>query len=82
MLAWVRTPFGATCKGVLQLEATFIDVKKIYLHLDSNPGLWNTRFESRWRYMFFTSIKVSSIWRTSLRVAPKGVLTQASIAKY
>ena len=31
MIALVRTPFGATCKGVLQLEATFIDV--------SPPGL-------------------------------------------
>ena len=27
MLAYVRTPTGATCKGVLQLEATYIDVK-------------------------------------------------------
>ena len=27
MLAYVRTP-GGTCKGVLQLEATFVDVKK------------------------------------------------------
>ena len=35
MLAYVRTPSGATCKGVLQLEVTFIDVKK---HL-SPPGL-------------------------------------------
>ena len=34
MLAWVRTPSGATCKGVLQLEATFIDVKNV-----SPPGL-------------------------------------------
>ena len=42
MLALVRTPSGATCKGVLQLEATFIDVKNMYLHRDSNPGLWNT----------------------------------------
>ena len=25
MLAQVRTPSGATCKGVLQLEATFIE---------------------------------------------------------
>ena len=40
MLAYVRTPSGATCKGVLQLEATFIDVKNMYLHRDSNPGLW------------------------------------------
>ena len=29
MLAEVRTPSGATCKGVLQLEATFIEVKKV-----------------------------------------------------
>ena len=38
MLAKVRTPSGATCKGVLQLEATFIGVKNMYLHRDSNPG--------------------------------------------
>ena len=38
MLAQVRTPSGATCKGVLQLEATFIDVESMYLHWDSNPG--------------------------------------------
>ena len=37
-----RTSSGATCKGVLQLEATFIDVKNMYLHRDSNPSLWNT----------------------------------------
>ena len=30
MLAKVRTPTGATCNGVLQLEANFIDVKKIH----------------------------------------------------
>ena len=42
MLAKVRTPSGATCKGVLQLEATFIDVKNMCLHRDSNPSLWNT----------------------------------------
>ena len=30
MLAWVRTPSGATRKDVLQLEATFIDVKNMY----------------------------------------------------
>ena len=42
MLAQVWTPSGATCKGVRQLEATFIDVKNMYLHRDSNPGLWNT----------------------------------------
>ena len=42
MLAQVRTPGGATCKGVLQLEATFTDVKNMYLQKDSNPGLWNT----------------------------------------
>ena len=41
MLALVRTPSGVTCKGVLQLEATFIDVKNMYLHWYSNPGLWN-----------------------------------------
>ena len=33
MLSQIRTPLGATCKGVLQLEATFIEVKK------SPPGL-------------------------------------------
>ena len=42
MLAQVRTPSGATCKGVFQLEATFTKVKNKYLHWDSNPGLWNT----------------------------------------
>ena len=36
MLAKVRTPSGATCKGVLQLEASFIDVK---FSRDWNPGL-------------------------------------------
>ena len=35
------TPSGATYKGVLQLEATFIDVKNMHLHRDSNPGLWS-----------------------------------------
>ena len=29
MLAQVRTPSGATYKGVLQLEATFIEVKNV-----------------------------------------------------
>ena len=42
MLAYVKTPSGATCKGVLQLEATFIEVKNMYLYFDSPPGLWNT----------------------------------------
>ena len=42
MLAQDRTPSGATYKGVLQLKATFIEVKNMYLHRDSNPGLWNT----------------------------------------
>ena len=42
MLAWVRTPSGATCNGVPQLEATFIDVKNMYLHAGLEPGLWNT----------------------------------------
>ena len=41
MLAYVRTPSRATCKGVLQLGATFIKVKNMYLHQDSNPGLWD-----------------------------------------
>ena len=27
MLAYVRTPSGATCKSVLQVESTFIDMK-------------------------------------------------------
>ena len=39
---YVGTPSGASCKCVLQLEATFIDVKNLYLLQDSNPGLWNT----------------------------------------
>ena len=34
MQAQVRTPSGATCKGVLQSEATFIDVKNMSLHHD------------------------------------------------
>ena len=42
MLAWVRTPPGATCKGVLQLEATFIEMNNMYLHRGLNPGLCNT----------------------------------------
>ena len=29
-------------KGIFQLEATFVDVKNMHLHWDSNPGLWNT----------------------------------------
>ena len=29
MPALVRTPSGASCKGVLQLQATFIDVKNM-----------------------------------------------------
>ena len=33
---------GATYKGVLQLEATFIKVNNMYLHQDSNYGLCNT----------------------------------------
>ena len=82
MLAWVRTPFGATRKDVLQIEETFIDVKNMYLHRDSNPVFQRPGFESRWRYMFFTSTKVASSGRTPLQVAPKGVLTQASIAVY
>ena len=41
MLAYVRTPSRATCKGVLQQEATFIELKNMYLHQDPNPGLWN-----------------------------------------
>ena len=38
MLASVRTPSGATCKGVLQLEATFIEVKNMYLQPRLEPG--------------------------------------------
>ena len=41
------TPSGATYKGVLQLEATFIEVKNIYLHRDLNPGPWNARTRVR-----------------------------------
>ena len=48
MLAKVRTPSGATCKGVLRLEATFIDVKNMYLHQDSNLGLRNTFWNTFW----------------------------------
>ena len=35
MLAYIRTPSGPPCKGVLQLEATFIECEK---HV-SPPGL-------------------------------------------
>ena len=35
-----RTHSGATWKGFLQLEATFIEVKNLYLHRDLS--LWNT----------------------------------------
>ena len=33
------------------------------------------RASSRWRYMFFTSMKVASSCRTPLQMAPAGVLT-------
>ena len=36
MLAYVRTSSEATCKGVLQLEATFTDVGNMCLHRDTN----------------------------------------------
>ena len=42
MLPYVTTPSGEACKGFLQLEATFIDVKNMYLHL--NPG-WRIPFQ-------------------------------------
>ena len=82
---------SAICKGVLQLEATLINVTNIYLHQDSNLGLWNTLpihwdwspslwNTSRWRDMFFTSIKFASSLRMLLQVAPE-VLTETSIAK-
>ena len=38
----VNTSTGTTCKGVFQLETFFVDVKNMYLVLDSNMGLWNT----------------------------------------
>ena len=44
--------------AVLQLEATFIEVKNMYLHQDSNPGLWNT--------IINTIIKTRAIDRLSL----------------
>ena len=39
MPAQDRAPNGATCKGVLQLEATFIEVKNMYR--DLNSDIWN-----------------------------------------
>ena len=36
MLAQVRTPTGTSCKGVLQLEATFIDLNN--MHLQQKAG--------------------------------------------
>ena len=38
MLPQVRTPFGATCQGILQMEATLIDGENLYLPRDLNPG--------------------------------------------
>ena len=38
MLAQVRTPSGANCKGVLQLEATFIDVRNMQYPPGLEPG--------------------------------------------
>ena len=70
LLALVRTPSGATRKGVIQLEATFYSCEKAVSPPGHEPG-------SRWRYMFFTSIKkVASSWRTPLRVVPEGVQNQ------
>ena len=37
MLALVRTPTGSTCKGVLQPETTFIDMKNMYQHRGLEP---------------------------------------------
>ena len=42
MLAKVRTPAEATCKAFLQLKASFIDVKKLFLQWGSNQCVWNT----------------------------------------
>ena len=42
MLVWVRTTSGATCKGVLQLEATFIDAKTCISTGTRKAGPWNT----------------------------------------
>ena len=36
MLAYVRTSTGANCNGILQLEATFIDVKKRWVQIYTN----------------------------------------------
>ena len=38
MLAYVRTHSEATCKGLLQLEETFVEVEKTCI---STRGLWN-----------------------------------------
>ena len=36
------TPTGAACKAFLKQGATFVDMKTMYLHLDSNLGIWKT----------------------------------------
>ena len=87
MLALVRTHSGATCKGILQLEVTFIEVKNMYLHRVSNPGLWNTAPIKYLRSLVVRALERNSrvqrpgfafrwrymffTWRTPLQVAPE-----------
>ena len=60
MVLWVR-------------KLSFLSKKNSH---SSNTVFQRPGFESRWRYMFFTSaIKVAFSWRMPLRVAPEGVLT-------
>ena len=47
-------PTGATCKGVLQLEANIIDVKHIYPRTRTRVfGILFFRLETLFRYIFF-----------------------------
>ena len=80
-------PSGATCKGALQLEATFVDVKNMYFHWNSNPGLWSLVARAcEW----YSKEQGSSpggdtcfhINKSCFQLAPGGVLTKASIAQY
>ena len=66
MLALVRTPSGTTCQGVLQLEATFSEVK-------NKSG--DTCFSLKKK-------KLLPFGGRHLQVAPEGVLTKESITKY
>ena len=57
----------ATCKGVLQLEATFIDENHV-----SPPGLQPGSLEYRCKSLTITKTQDEE---TCLQVAPEGVLT-------